>query len=450
MPKHGARRLLRRYNPKIYKKTLVVFKRAPSGILAAKQVCICDFSIYPANTHGMRQYSLSLLPLILISLSFSVLRGQPIQLDDLVRSGEGKVALAVESSDAAAGTLARRAFGLHGGITVTTPANAAFTVRIERTGGGDAARLTVGSGSPYQEQLRRTVRGRDFNNAVLRACDLVVEATLKSKGFFAGKLAFVGKRRGVSEIYVSDLLFNQVRPVTRDRALVTGPRWAPDGSRLLYTTYYKTGFPDIYSLDLSTGRKTPIATFKGTNTGGTYSPDGRRIAMALTGTGNSEIYIADSRGKNMRRLTTNKSNEASPSWSPEGRRLVYTSDAPGKPQLFQISVNGGAPRRIPTNISSYCSEPVWNPADPNKIAFTVAIGGGFQIAVYDFKTRSSKQITSGASSVEPAWLRDGRHLVFTKREGGRTRLMVVDSETGKMTALHRPEFGDASSANFVY
>jgi len=241
-----------------------------------------------------------------------------------------------------------------------------------------------------------------------------------------------------------------VRPLTRDRALVTGPRWSPDGTRLLFTTYHKAGFPDIYSINLATGRKEPIATFKGTNTGGAYSPDGRRIAMTLSGTGNSEIFIADSQGKNLRRLTTNKSNEASPNWSPDGTRLVYTSDAAGMPQLFQISVNGGAPQRIQTNISRYCSEPAWNPVDPNKIAFTASIGGGFQIAVYDFKTRSSKQITSGASSVEPVWLSDGRHLVFTKREGGRTRLMLVDSETGKVSALHSPGVGDTSSASFVY
>ncbi len=385
------------------------------------------------------------LPLIPASLA-----AQTIDIGEAIRAGEGKVALAVESSDAATRTLARRAFGLHGGVTVTTPANAAFTVRIERAGGGEAALLTVGSGQPYREQLRRTVPGSDYPNAVLRACDLVIEATLKSKGFFAGKLAFVGKQRGVTEIYTSDLLFSRVRPLTADRALVTGPRWAPDGSRFLYTTYYKTGFPDIYMINLRSGRKEPIATFKGTNTGGTFSPDGRHIAMSLSGTGNSEIYVTDTRGKNMRRLTSNKSLEASPSWSPDGRRLVYTSDAPGKPQLYVISANGGAPRRLPTNISSYCSEPVWNPVNPDQIAFTAAIGGGFQIALYDFKTRSSKQLTTGASSVEPAWMNDGRHLVFTRREGGRTRLMLLDSETGKVSPLHQPGFGDASSASFVY
>jgi TolB protein len=387
---------------------------------------------------------------LLFAVSLTRAQNSPIELPDLVRSGEGRIALSVSSSDSATQALARRAFSLHGGITLASPDAAAFIVRIEPTGGGEAALLTVGSGQPYQEQLKRTVSGTDYHHAVLRACDLVVEATLRTQGFFAGKLAFVGKQRGISEIYTTDLMFSRVRPITRDRALVTGPSWSSDGKRVLYTTYHSSGFPDIYAINMSTGQREPIATYKGTNSGGAFSPDGRRIAMALSGSGNSEIYVADANGRKARRLTTNKSLEASPSWSPDGQRLVYTSDAPGKPQLYMISVNGGAPRRIPTNISGYCSEPVWNPVYPNQIAFTASIGGAFQIALYDFETRSSKQLTRSASSLEPTWLRDGRHLVFTRREGGRQRLMLLDSETGKVSALHKPGFGDASSASFVY
>lgn len=364
--------------------------------------------------------------------------------------GEGQLPVAVESSDASIVNLARRAFNIHGGYTVTTPANASFVFKIEPAG-GNSALLTISSGKPLQEQLSRTVPGSDQQNAVLRACDLAVEATMRTKGFFAGKLAFVGKQRGVSELYTSDLLFNRVSPLTRDRSLLTGPKWSQDGRRILYTTYYKTGFPDVYMINLATSRKEPIATFKGANTGGTFSPDGRRIAMSLSGTGNSEIHVSDSQGKNMKRLTTNKSLETSPSWSPDGRRLVFTSDAPGKPQLYEISANGGPMRRLPTNVSSYCSEPVWNPVHDNLIAFTAAVSGGFQIALYDSSKRSSKVLTSVTdAAVEPAWMNDGRHLVFTQRTGGKTRLMLLDSETGKVSALHNPSFGDASSASFVY
>ena len=392
--------------------------------------------------------------LLLLISSFSLLpiisAEQPIQLEDAVRPIEGPLVIAVSSSDTAIAKLAKRAFGLHGGYVVTMSAKSGYTFQIERASGSSVT-LTISSGQPAQEQLRRTVPGRDLNDATLRACDMAVEATLHTKGFFAGKLAFIGKQRGVSEVYTSDLLFNRVRPLTADRALVTGPSWSPDGTKLLYTTYYKTGFPDIYMIDLRSGRKNAVATYKGTNSGGEYSPNGRSIAMSLSSSGSAEIFVAESLGKKPRRLTMNKSLETSPSWSPDGSRLAFTSDVRGKPQIYEISANGGPMRRIPTNVSSYCSEPVWNPVKENLIAFTAAVSGGFQIALYDFKTRSSEILTSvSQSAVEPTWMSDGRHLVFTKRENGRMRLMLLDTETKKVSALHVPDFGDASSATFAY
>jgi TolB protein len=390
--------------------------------------------------------------LLLLVTSFSLLplvsAEQPMYIGDATRQGEGRLAISVNSSDVAIAKLARRAFGLHGGLTVTTSSKSAFAFQIERA---STSSVTLSIRSGGREQLRRTVPGRDLQHATLRACDLAVEATLHMKGFFAGKLAFVGKQRGVSEVYTADLLFNRVRPLTADRALVTGPKWSADGTKLLYTTYYKAGFPDIYMMDLNSGRKQPVATYKGTNSGGVFSPNGRSVAMSLSSSGSAEIFVAESVGSKPRRLTTNKSLETSPTWSPDGRRLAFTSDTRGKPQLYEISANGGPMRRIPTNISSYCSEPAWNPVEEHLIAFTAAFGSGFQICIYDFKTRQSTQLTSvSQSAVEPSWLNDGRHLVFTQRQNGRTRLMLLDTETKKVSALHVPNFGDASSASFVY
>lgn len=398
----------------------------------------------------MRMFHYLLFFIASFSLLTTAVSAQVIDIGGAVRQGENRLRVVVDSTDATIAKLARRAFALHGGYTLTTAAKAGYTFQIERASGSSVT-LTIGSGQPAQEQLRRVVPGRDLQDATLRACDLAVEATLHIEGFFAGKLVFIGKQRGISEVYTSDLLFNRVRPLTADRALVTGPSWSPDGTKLLYTTYYKTGFPDIYMIDLQSGRKIPVATYKGTNSGGEYSPNGRSIAMSLTSGGNAEIYVAESIDKKPRRLTTNKSLETSPTWSPDGRRLAFTSDARGKPQIYEMAANGGPMRRIPTNISSYCSEPAWNPIKENLIAFTAAVSGGFQIALYDFKTRSSQILTAvSQSAVEPTWMNDGRHLVFTQRQNGRLRLMLLDTETKKVSSLHVPDFGDASSASFAY
>ena len=391
---------------------------------------------------------LSVLGFLLLS-GASGLFAQAIDIGDAVRTGKGTLPVAVQSADPAVQTLARRAFGLHGGYSVVTTDQAAFIFSLEPA--GSAVTLVVSSGRPAQEQLRRTVNGASLQEATLKACDLAVQATLKLPGFFSGKLAFVGKQRGVTEIYTADFMFTRVRSLTSDRALVVGPDWSPDGSQILYTTYYRSGFPDIYKIDLRSGQRTPIATFKGTNAGAEFSPDGRRITMALSGTGNSEIYVSDANGRSMKRLTNNRSLEAAPSWSPDGRRIVFSSDERGKPQLYEISATGGPSRIIRTNVSNYCSEPQWNPRNDKQIVFTAAVGNGFQLALYDAATGGSKILTSVRNdAIEPSWLNDGRHIIFTQRTDGKKRLMLLDSESGKVSPLHSPSFGEASSASFVY
>ena len=397
-------------------------------------------------------YTLSkcLLLSVLFLAKTVTLSGQVIDIGNAVREGDKPLSLAIESKSALISNTARRAFELHGGYELTTSGRSAYTFKIERIDNFSVA-LVILSGRPAQNLYSRTVTGQDLQDAILRACDIAVEATLQLKGFFAGKLAYVRKQQGITEIYTGDLLFNKIRPLTADRAHVASPDWSPDGTKLIYTTYHKTGFPDIYMTDLGSGRRVPIASFGGTNSSPAFSPDGKRIAMSLSGKGESDIFISSANGKNPRPLTRNRSIETSPSWSPDGRWLVLESDKPGKPQLYEISASGGPMRRLPTNISGYCSEPAWNPVDKNLIAFTAAVAGGFQITIYNRRAQQSEIITKiSGSAVEPEWLNDGRHLVFTQKLNGMKRLMILDSKTKKVSALHKPSFGETSSATFAY
>lgn len=373
-----------------------------------------------------------------------------IILPGIVRNTEGVTAIALEGSDPGMLARGRQVFGLHGGFRVVSGEQAAFIISIEAVGPA-TVESRVRPGAKAAVIWKSQVVGLDSGDAVLRALDRAVEFITAKPGFFAGKLAFVGKRGGVSEVYTSDLLFQSVQALTSDRALVTGPSWSPDGKRLLYTTYYKSGFPDLYLMDLEAGMRRGIASYKGTNTGGRFSPDGERIAMAISGSGDSEICVSDARGSNLQRLTRNKSLESGPSWSPDGLRLVFTSDMLGKPQLFTLPASGGKARRLPTQVSSFCTEPAWNPLEKDLIAFTAAVSGGFQIALYDARLGRARILTTvRGSAVEPTWLNDGRHLIFTQRQGGVTRLVLLDSKSGKVSNLHRAAFGSASSASFVY
>jgi TolB protein len=356
------------------------------------------------------------------------------------------ISVRVSSTAPELNTLALQAFGTHGHYRLVasgfrfdirfTPVSAtAVRVDITRPDGAAVHSETVNGSSP--------------RHALLRAADVAVERTNGAglRGFFASKLAFIGERTGRKEVYISDLFLGEVKQITRDNAHAFGPRWSPDGTRLLYTSYYKSGFPDIFQIDLNTYQRTTFVSFRGTNSGAVFSPDGTRVAMVLSGEGNPEIYVSDAQGRQVSRRTRTDAVEASPAWSPDGTRLVFTSDAAGGPQLYIIPAAGGSMQRVPTNISRYCTEPDWNRANPNKLAYTARIGRGFQIAVHDFSKGTSEQVSRAPfDGIEPAWLADGRHLVYTARDRTTSRLCILDTETGKSVPISPAAFGSVMQA----
>jgi TolB protein len=288
------------------------------------------------------------------------------------------------------------------------------------------------AGTPVSSDV---ANGTTARNALLRAADIAVQKTngMNLRGFFTARLAFIAQRTGKSEIYASDLFLGEARQLTRDGAAALSPRWSPDGSRIIYTSYFRTGAPDIYLLDPVSGRKTTFASFRGTNSGARFSPNGQQVAMILTGEGTPEVYVSNAQGRNQVRKTRSEFAKSSPCWSPDGRQIIFAME-PG-PQLYVIPVAGGVPRRLSVG-HSYAAEPDWCRTNPNKIACTVRVGGRYQIAVYDLAAGRS-QVVSKANfdGIEPSWLADGRHLVYTARDRTTSVLCILDSETGKSTRI---------------
>ena len=49
--------------------------------------------------------------------------------------------------------------------------------------------------------------------------------------------------------------------------------------------------------------------------------------------------------------------------------------------------------------------------------------------------------------MEPSWLPDGRHLVYTARTAYASRVCILDTETGKSTPVSPSGFGPALQAD---
>lgn len=197
-------------------------------------------------------------------------------------------------------------------------------------------------------------------------------------------------------------------------------------------------------------QRSTYVSLKGTNSGARFSPDGRNVAMVLSGEGNPEIYVGNAQGRQITRKTRTQAVEASPCFSPDNSQIVFTSDSMGAPQLFVMPAAGGTARRLVTQLSRYCAEPDWSKADPRKLAFTLRTGSGYQIGVYDFSTATAKIVSKAPSdAVEPTWLADGRHLVFTARSANQRALWILDTENGKATALSNTSAGMLSQPSVL-
>lgn len=382
----------------------------------------------------MRNFSRTFLCLAFTAAAFAAQPARNLGVVD-VAVDANLIPVRVSAASADAQALAQTAFGAHGRYKLVGSGHA-FDIRFTPVTATqvrvDISRTSGGASAPVASE---TVSGATARQALLRAADAAVAKTngLGLRGFFTARLAFISQRSGKGDIYAGDLFLGEAKRLTQDNALTLTPRWAPDGSKIIFTSFFKTGAPDIFLLDPKTGRKDTFVSFRGTNSGARFSPSGQQVAMVLSGEGQPEIYTANAQGRMVSRKTRSDAVKSSPAWSPDGSRIVFAME-PG-PQLYVMPAGGGAPQRLSTGFS-YTAEPDWSRTNPGKIACTVRVGGRYQIAVYDF-AKGKAEVVSKASfdAVEPAWLADGRHLVYTARDRTTSVLSILDTETGKSTRV---------------
>lgn len=284
--------------------------------------------------------------------------------------------------------------------------------------------LDVASG---QEIMGKSFTGKttQTKTMIFAFCDNLIETLTGTPGIATSRIAFIGLKNNAKEVYLTDILGEDLRQVTRHKNIVVSPRFVPGSSKLSYSSYH-TGNQNLYITDLRQNKTTRVLSRrKGMNLAPAWSPDGKQMILTLSKHGNPDLFLLDSRGHILEQITKRAGINVSPTWSPDGRYIVFVSDRSGRPQLYRMELSTRNTQRI-TYDGAENAEPAWAPQG-NVIAFTCMRNGIYQICTMNPLTNEvPKQLTNDFSySESPSWSPDGKQIIFSKRGGKKNQIYAI-------------------------
>ena len=258
----------------------------------------------------------------------------------------------------------------------------------------------------------------------LRYCDEIIRELTGERGVSLTKIAYISDKSGHDEVYISDILGDEIRQVTMHRSITVSPRYSPDGLKLAYTSYHKSN-PNLYITDLRQSKYTvPISRRKGLNIAAAWAPDGEKLAITLSEDGNPDLYVIDTEGVILNKLTDHEGINVSPSWSPDGKKIAFVSDRSGSPQIYVMDLETEKVQRI-TYVGSYNTTPAWSPKG-DLIAYS-----GFFESMYHIYTispeggRPTRVTHYWGDHESPSWSPDGRQIVFSRKRNNKQKLYAI-------------------------
>jgi len=296
----------------------------------------------------------------------------------------------------------------------------------------------------------RMIHGRRYQapwelvrQVLLRFSDEVVEVLSGVKGISQSQIAFVSDLDGYKEIYLADILGDDIRRVTRHQYLSVAPRFTRDGYGLAYTSFHR-GNANLYQTDTRELKTTrAISRWEGLNITPSWPPTGDRMVLTLSRDGNPDLYLADNNGRVMRRLTNGEGVNVSPSFSPDGRRLAFVSDRSGTPQIYVMDMRTLAVQRL-TFQGNDNTTPSWSP-DGKWIAYTGRVDGALHIFIIRPEGGPPLQVTRTWGDHEtPSWSPDSRQLVFSRKRNDREEICAIFTNGSGLRVLFRHEPGNHS------
>lgn len=297
------------------------------------------------------------------------------------------------------------------------------------------------SGKRYPFKSRIDEAARELAN--FAANELMTVLTGEEGIFRTRFLASCGGKK--KEIFIMDFDGENARQITRDGNFALSPSWAPDGKRIVFTSYkpaVKGGFnnPNLYTFNTETNKRDLVTAAKGINSGAVFHPFKNQIAYTYSNNGKPEIFMLDLEAKTRVPLTQTMFFSVEPAWSPDGNRLAYSSSKTGRPHIYVANADGSAAKQL-TFAGVYNSSPRWSPKG-DKIVFSGQenMKNNFNVFMIDPSGTNLVRLTDGAQSSEnPAFSPDGRHIAFSSNISGTYQIYVMALHSGRISRPLTPK-----------
>jgi serine/threonine-protein kinase len=225
---------------------------------------------------------------------------------------------------------------------------------------------------------------------------------------------------GRTDIWMYDVASGASRRVTAEGTTNVNGEWSPDGARVLYRSN-RSGPPSTlwWQAADGSGSAQQLIASPGKDIGdGVLTPDGRTVVYRTGGFRTADIWYRRLAGDTVEHgIATTPFTELTPRVSPDGRWVAYASDEsgafqvyvrpfPGPGELYPVSVGGG-------------SVPVWS-RDGRKIFFV----SGNQLLAASVTTNATFSVTARDMLFAEVYQMPLGHLFFDVAPDGKSFLML--------------------------
>lgn len=227
------------------------------------------------------------------------------------------------------------------------------------------------------------------------------------------------------------------------------PRWSPDGKWISLISDH-AGQPEIWLWPIAGGEATRLTSLGSRISSYSWSPDSRWIALTGGRYGSYDIWKVAVPTGEAYRLTEDARPEVFPSWTPDSRKILYArlDMAWMEHDLFEISADGSSPRLVLSDTdffdyregSAFGASPV--SPDGETVLFRSQRSGWINYWVQPLAGGTPRPVAAEeAEQSEAMWSPDGRLIAYVTNQNGTTELRVAPAAGGPSRPVASPATG---------